>query len=397
MFNSLKRAAALLAVLLSCQTWAADSDAKMTHAGHRPALGASALFAANGDLLVVTKQADQVMLHRSKDDGLTWTKPLAVNTQPEPIAADGQNRPKLAVASDGALLVSWTQPLPKPYTGAVRLARSADGLRFDAPITVHKDKAEITHRFETMLAMPDNRVLLAWIDKRDGVAAKEAEKPYRGAGIYAAMSSDGGKTFAPEFKLADHSCECCRLASTLDRDGQPLLMWRHVFEPNERDHALVKLSPEGKAQSFQRATFERWKLDGCPHHGPSLVVDAKGVKHAVWFNQREGEARVFYGRLVADAQGLRVDGQRTVGGKRAAHADIGLAGDQLAVAWIEFDGENNKLMAMTSSDGGQKFSEPVVLDQSADAVGVPSVIAKGGKLWAFWQTAREGLRVRPMP
>ena len=61
----------------------------------------------------------------------------------------------------------------------------------------------------------------------------------------------------------------------------PLFMWRHVFEPNERDHALTRLKPDGQVESVQRATFDRWKVDGCPHHGPSLVVDEQGVRHAV--------------------------------------------------------------------------------------------------------------------
>lgn len=397
MFICLKRVAAMAALLFSGWAWSADAGAGASHAGHRSDLGSSAMFASNGDLLVVNKQAGHVVLHRSKDDGRTWLSHTPVNAAPEPISADGQNRPKLAMTSDGAVLVSWTQPLSKPYTGAVRLARSPDGARFDPPVTVHKDRAEITHRFESMLALPGNKLLMAWIDKRDAIAAKETKRPYRGAGIYAAMSSDGGKTFAPEFKLADHSCECCRLAATQDHEGNPLLMWRHVYEPNERDHGLMKLSAGGKVLSFQRATFDRWKLDGCPHHGPSLTVDATGVMHAVWFNQREGEARVFYGRLMPAQDGLRVEAQRAVGGKRAAHADIRLAGEQLAVAWVEFDGQVNKLMVMTSSDGGKQFGQPVVLDQSADAVGVPSLITKEGKLWAFWQTANEGLRVRPLP
>jgi hypothetical protein len=39
----------------------------------------------------------------------------------EQISADGENRPKVAFAADGGLLVSWTRPLGKPYSGAIRL------------------------------------------------------------------------------------------------------------------------------------------------------------------------------------------------------------------------------------------------------------------------------------
>ena len=131
----------------------------------KPELGASAVFAADGSLLVVVKQGEHVMIYRSPDEGKSWSTPSAVNAQPEAISADGENRPKIAFAADGGLLVSWTHPLAKRMTGAVRLARADDGQHFSPPITVHQDTAVITHRFESMLTMPDNKVILAWIDK----------------------------------------------------------------------------------------------------------------------------------------------------------------------------------------------------------------------------------------
>jgi hypothetical protein len=355
-------------------------------------LGASAAFAPDGLLYAVAKQGEHLMLYRSTNEGVSWSAPVVVNAQPEAISADGENRPKLAFAKDGGLLVSWTKPLSKPNTGEIRLARSDDGERFSVPITVHQDRAEITHRFESMLVAGDGRVLLAWIDKRDLEKAKAGKEAYRGAAIYAAVSTDGGRSFQPEKKLADHSCECCRLTSASDADGAPLFMWRHVFAPNERDHAIVRIKADGSPEAVQRATFDRWKIDGCPHHGPSLAVDAAGVRHAVWFNQKDGEGRVFYGRLSTDAAGTSVDGQRTVGGARAEHADLAVSGKRVAVVWKEFDGEQATIRAELSEDGGKTFR---ILDLAASAgpSDQPRALARGEKLYAFWRSEREGMRV----
>jgi hypothetical protein len=361
----------------------------------RQELGASAVFAPDGSLLVVTKQGEHVMLYRSSDDGKSWSAPTAVNAQPEQISADGENRPKVAFAADGGLLVSWTRPLGKPYSGAIRLARADDGQRFSPPLTVHKDPAEITHRFESLLTTPDNKVILAWIDKRDLEAAKSGKKAYRGAAIYAAVSTDGGRSFQPEHKLADHSCECCRVTSAIDADGAPLFMWRHVFEPNERDHALARLKPDGTVESVQRATFDRWKVDGCPHHGPSLAVDERGVRHAVWFNQKDGAGRVFYGRLAAGS-GISVEGQRQVGGPRAAHADMAVAPGKLAIAWKEFDGERTQLRGLMSADGGDSFSE-IALAATDGASDQARVVRRQDQLFVFWRTEKEGFRLFPLP
>lgn len=385
---------ALMLALVAPGASAADAMPGMAKAAKQE-LGASAAFAPDGSLLVATKQGEHVMLYRSNDDGKTWSAPMAVNAQPEQISADGENRPKIAFAADGGLLVAWTRPLGKPYSGAIRLARADDGQRFSAPLTVHKDPAEITHRFESLLPTPDNKVILAWIDKRDLEAAKSGKKPYRGAAIYAALSTDGGRSFQPEYKLADHSCECCRVTSALDRDGAPLFMWRHVFEPNERDHALARLKTDGQVESVQRATFDRWKVDGCPHHGPSLVVDEQGMRHAVWFNQKDGAGRVFYGQLVPGAE-VRVEGQRQVGGARAAHADMAAAGGKLAIAWKEFDGERTQLRAQVSSDGGKSFTE-IALAATDAASDQARVIRRHDKLFVFWRTEKEGFRLFPLP
>lgn len=380
--------------LFATLSFAADGMPAMAK-GARPELGSSAVFAPDGSLLVAAKQGEHVMVYRSADEGKTWSAPVAVNAQPEAISADGENRPKIAFAADGGLLVSWTHPFPKPNTGSVRLARSADGQRFSPPLTVHLDTAIITHRFESMLTLPDNRVILAWIDKRDLESAKASKTPYTGAAIYAAMSTDGGRSFQPEYKLADHSCECCRVTSAIDRDGAPLFMWRHVYAPNERDHAITRLKPDGTAENVMRATFDRWKVDGCPHHGPSLVVDEKGIRHAVWFNQKDGEGRVFYGRPEISAKN-EIDGQRTVGGPRAAHADMAAAGGKLAIAWKEFDGERTQLRAMISSDGGHSFTD-IALASTDGASDQARVIRRKDKLFTFWRTEKEGFRLFPLP
>lgn len=388
--------AATVLLVFSGPAMAADAPAMPAKAKKmKVELGASALFAPDGQLYAVAKRGEHLLLYRSTDEGASWSAPVVVNAQPEAISADGENRPKLAFTREGALLVSWTKPLSKPNTGEIRLARAADGEHFSVPITVHRDRAEITHRFESMLVARDGRVLLAWIDKRDLEKAKAGKEAYRGAAIYAAVSTDGGRSFLPEKKLADHSCECCRLTSASDADGTPLFMWRHVFAPNERDHAIVRVKADGSPETLLRATFDRWKIDGCPHHGPSLAVDSDGIRHAVWFNQKDGEGRVFYGRLGADDAAGAVDGQRTVGDAHAEHADLAVAGKRVAVVWKAFDGAQAKLQAELSVDGGKTFRS-LELAVSAGPSDQPRALWRGERLYAFWHTANEGMRVFPL-
>lgn len=366
------------------------------HEGHAPPspaaartqLGASAAFDAQGRLWAVHREGGHVVLRRSEDAGRTWSAPQPVNARPEPIAADGDNRPKVAAAPSGAIHVTWTQPLAKPFTGLVRHARSIDGGRsFAEPLTVHADRQEITHRFDALAVTPQGRVFVAWIDKR----VREAAPGYRGAAIYFAVSDDGGATFRGDFRVADHSCECCRIALAPGDDGTVVAMWRHVFEPNVRDHARATLHPDGRVEGFARATFDDWRLDACPHHGPSLAKDADGRLHAVWFTGAPGREGVYYGRL---AEG-RVEGLRRVGGEAAAHADLAIDGRRVAIAWKEFDGERTQLRALRSDDAGATWRE-LTLASSAGPTDQPKVLVRDGRFLAFWNARDEPLRVMPI-
>ena len=184
-----------------------------------------------------------------------------------------------------------------------------------------------------------------------------ASRAYRGGAIYRNVSTDGGATFGPDTKVADYSCECCRIALTTTADGQVAALWRHVFAPNIRDHAFAVLGAAGDtvpANTPVRATFDNWAIDACPHHGPGLTPAAGGGYHAVWFGDRAGVAQVRYGRLEQD--GKPAGAVLALPDERAEHADILSAGKRLAIVWRSFDGSGMNLKAWVSDDDGRHFT-----------------------------------------
>ena len=393
------RAWLLSAVLVAAPAAAQHDHGGHDHGGHehpgmsRDALGASAAFDAKGVLWAVHTDGQHVVLTRSEDRGRKWGAPMNVNVAPEPVGADGDARPKIAAGPGGELFVTWTTPLSKPYTGNVRFARSLDGGKtFSAPVTVQTDRREITHRFDALTVARDGRLFLAWIDKRDQEDLKPSGGEYRGAAVYFAVSDDRGASFRGDFKLADHSCECCRIALLPREDGSVLALWRHVFEPNIRDHALAAINADGSVGGFRRATFDDWRIDACPHHGPSLAADQSGRLHAVWFSQSPKASGAFYGRLVAGG----VEGLRRIGGDTAEHPDLAADGLRIAVAWKEFDGQRSLLKAMLSEDAGEKWAERQ-LASTAGASDQPRVLAYGGHFYVFWNTRQEPLSVLAWP
>lgn len=361
--------------------------------GPRDGLGASAAIDAAGRLFAVHRDGGRLVLRRSVDQGRTWDAPRFVTAAPEPAEADSDSRPKIALGPGGEVYVTWTRPLSRPFTGEIRFARSLDGGEtFSEARTVHSDGQEIGHRFDALAVDTRGRVVVAWLDKRDLEAAKRKGTPYRGAALYLVRSDDRGATFGPEHKVADHACECCRIALRPRPDGTVALLWRHVFDPGIRDHAIATLGTDGLPGPVRRATFDDWAIEACPHHGPSLASLDDGGLQAVWYTRGPRREGVFTGRL--DAQGpSRI---RKVGGQAAAHADLATVGRRLALAWKEFDGERTRLGAMTSDDAGETWSERE-LASTAGPSGQPQVLAHGERFLVFWHTRDQPLLVEPIP
>jgi len=358
-------------------------------------------FDANGTLWVAWTQNDHVYVAHSQDGAKTSSIPVRVTPTPLSIDKNGENRPKVAPAPNGDLYVSFTAKGKKKYTGVVYFSRSLDGGKtFSNPMPVSDEAVPTSQRFDAMQVGPDGRIYVAWLDKRDLVAVKMNKAAYRGAALYYAVSEDRGKSFQTNVNGADHSCECCRVAMAVDVDGAPAIVWRHVFEPNLRDHAVMKLNADGTPGPMVRLSEDKWALDGCPHHGPAISIDAQGVWHVTWYTDGEARQGQFYAHSTDGGKSFSAPMGFGDGARQAEHPSVLAAGGSVYVIWKEFSGEVDEVFVMQSADQGRTWSAPLRVASTADASDHPFLIEDGHWVHASWATAMEGLRlfkVAPIP
>jgi hypothetical protein len=368
------------------------------HCGSAP----SVRFDARGRLWAIFEQDGHALVASSDDLGASYSPAVRVNAEPEVIETNGENRPKIALAGDGMIYVSWTTKLEGRFTGEIRFSRSLDGGRsFEPPRTMNDDGLLVGHRFESLEVDAAGDVYLAWIDKRDLEAAKARGEEYRGAAVYYTTSTDRGASFTSNRRVADHACECCRIGMTERPQGGVAILWRHVFDADVRDHAFATLTAGGVSSPTQRATHDGWHIDGCPHHGPAIVAAGEGGRkgasyHLAWFTAAEGRPMVYYGRFLPATGEIRLQRAMTATGA-GAHPCILEAGGRLLTAWKEPEGERTSVYLRASVDGGETWSERQSVAQTAGGSDHPFLVRRGREAFLTWYTAAEGLRVIDAP
>jgi hypothetical protein len=347
-------------------------------------------FAGDGSLWVAWSAAGRVAVQRSTDQGRTFAAPMFVNHHPEKLDAGADSRPQIVVDGAGNIVVAYTLAVGADFTGKVLIARSRVGRTdFDAPKPL--TSGDPSQRFIAVALDPGGDVFATWIDKRNLVAAAIAGKKYPGAALAFAWASGEGN-FAVTRIAQDNTCECCRIGVAFAGPRKPVVMWRHLYPGGVRDHAVMTFA-DSKPGTVQRVSVDDWKIEACPHHGPSLAVSAGGTYHATWFTDGRARQGVFYARST-DA-GQTFSAPMAVGDptRQPSRPYVLAIGGTIWMVWKEFGGEESVVNVMSSRDDGMTWSKPKALARTADASDHPLLIAKGADVHLSWTTRQEGYRL----
>jgi hypothetical protein len=249
------------------------------------------------------KQADVMLTHFSAD-GETLTPPVRVNRQAGAATAWRGDQPSVAAAPDGTVYVLWTARVEgtEKHGTDLYLSTSNDrGRSFVTEVKVNDDKVTGPHGMHSLAVAKDGRIYVGWLDERNVHAPKPSTKAEghhmeSNRDVYLAYSTDGGRTFSTNRKVASDACPCCKTSLAVSPDGTLYAGWRQVL-PGSFRHIAVASSTDG-GTNFSTPVIvsdDHWVLQGCPVSGPSLSVDgASGNLKVVWYAAGEGNAPGVY-------------------------------------------------------------------------------------------------------
>ncbi len=248
------------------------------------------------------KKAD-VMLARFNGDGEMQGPPVRVNRNQGVATAWRGDQPSLSVAQDGSVYVVWTARVEAESKHGTDLFMSVSndrGQSFASEVKINDDKVPGAHGMHSLAVAKDGRIYVGWLDERNVVTPKPSTKAdghhmESNRELYLAYSTDGGRSFSVNRKVAVDACPCCKTSLAVGTDGTVYAGWRQVLPGNFR-HIAVASSTAG-GQKFSRPVIDsddRWMLQGCPVSGPSLSVDAGGSLKVVWYAAGEANAPGLY-------------------------------------------------------------------------------------------------------
>ena len=324
------------------------------------------------------KKAD-VMLGRFNSEGEMQGSPVRVNRNPGVATAWRGDQPSLTVGHDGSVYVVWTARVEAGSKHGTDLFMSVSndrGQSLASEVKVNDDKVPGAHGMHSLAVAQDGRVYVGWLDERNVSAPRPSTKAdghhmESNRELYLAYSTDGGRTFSANRKVAVDACPCCKTSLAVAADGTLYAGWRQVLPGNFR-HIAVASSTDG-GQNFSGPVIvsdDRWMLQGCPVSGPSLSVDAGGSLKVVWyaageanepglyFAESKDRAESFSTRQLVSQEGVRGTPALASGNNSATIAlwqtantaetkmvELGKAGAALSVA------ANAELPAGTVSNG----------------------------------------------
>jgi hypothetical protein len=237
-------------------------------------------------------EADVLLAHFD-GEGKSVRPPIRANPRVGEATAWHGDPPTVGVAPDGTVYVGWTARAASEVQNSILYLSASrdDGHTFAAPVKVNDDPRPAFHGMHSLAVAQDGRIYVAWLDERNIVhppntrtnsGHKHIESNRE---VFIATSSDGGRTFSPNRRVAGDACPCCKTSLATGTDNRVYVSWRHVL-PGEFRHIAVASSTDG-GRTFSTPVIvsdDKWQIAGCPVSGAALAVGTDGTLSVLWYS-----------------------------------------------------------------------------------------------------------------
>lgn len=238
------------------------------------ALQPQVAVAPAGRIHVTFGKGNAIYHTASLDAGRTFTKPAKVGELPK-LALGMRRGPRIA-ATDKVLAITAISPTD----GNLHAWASKDGgATWKAAANINDAPNSAREGLHAMAGDGKGNAFVTWLDLRND-----------GTELWRATSADGGATWGANalvYKSPDgHICECCHPSAAMDAQGRAAVMWRNWLGGSRDMYAALSTDGGKTFGAAQKLGSGTWKLNGCPMDGGALALDAAGNPLTVWRREK---------------------------------------------------------------------------------------------------------------
>ncbi len=313
-------------------------------AGRFPGLA----WSDDGGLHVAYEDKDSRLQYRRF--GADSMGPIPISPLKYRVQTSGDSPAVLVWHRGGELTVVYVASPPGQWDADIHLQHSSDGGRsWSEPQAIHDDGKVGSRSFLDGLRIESGEMLLSWLDEREGEQ-----------GVRIARIEPAGK-IGKNLTVDKVVCECCTAALAVDSSAGVWLAYRDREVGELRDIAVARSQDGGR--SFARLGWvsrDDWRLNGCPHAGPRMVLDGERVLWAVWFTGAEPGIYVAFsndgGRTFASRMAIAIPDAAT---GFVSRPEIGMLPDgRLAVLFEASGAAGQRILARFKKPTDEQWSLP---------------------------------------
>ncbi len=301
--------------------------------------------------------------------------------------------PHMRGTPDGALWMQWLQnDATGPAAYDTVLARSRDGgITWNQITRVNNDGKAAEHGFAAMWAEGEDAVGVAWLDGRDKAPGHGDEHQVAGAMQLRQLDFDLDLQRGTDTVLDASVCDCCQTDTAMTTKG-PLVVYRDRSDDDIRDIAVVRRTA-GTWGAPVSVHADGWKIAGCPVNGPAIA--AKGNDAVVgWYSEAGDKPALRLARTTdagdTFAAPVLVDSGKQVLGR----VDVAMEATQAWVTWLrEADGVQTLMLARYTPDLSRELQrmEIATLKGRGYATGSPRLAVDSTAAWLVWTDVIKGV------
>jgi hypothetical protein len=312
-----------------------------------------------------------------------WSDPRVVVSS-DHLMVNSADVPSVRPLPDGTLAAHWMEENgPDPEAYDLRVAWSADGRSWSAPVAPNRDKTVSQHGFGSWFPMADGGTGFVWLDGR-ATHGDEGDMQLR-----AAMFDKSHKQLS-DTVIDSRVCECCPTSVALTADG-PIVAFRNRSAGEIRDIYVTRLAA-GRWSMPIPVHRDNFKIEGCPVNGPAIAARGRDVVVA-WFTAPKDVNRSYLafshdgGRTFGVP--VRADDVESLGRVVVALKKDGSA----VVGWVESSGQTPQFSIRRVQANGTRSAAVVVANQSGTRY--PRLaLARDEVVLAWTESEQESSRVK---